>query len=104
MWGKGTRTGRSGGQEEGPTTGPEGKTPPKRKGEGRQRPVLGTRNTPRMEEDPVGPRQEVAGSPVGYKHGMMGKEDGTEKGVSLGPHNGARRMGRRGTRGIGRDG
>ena len=52
-----------------------------------ERPVLGARNGPQMEEDPVGPRHRVAGSPVGYKHGMIGKGDGTEKGVWLGPHN-----------------
>ena len=66
--------------------------------------MLGTRNGPRMDEDPVGPRQRVAGGPVGYKHGMMGKGDGTEKGVRLGPYNGRRRMERRGTREIGREG
>ena len=56
-------------------------------GAGRERPVLGARNGPRMEEDPVGPRHRVAGDLVGYKHGMLGKEDGTVKGVWLGPHN-----------------
>ena len=66
--------------------------------------MLGARNGPRMDEDPVGPRQRVAGGLVGYKHGMMGKGDGAEKGVWLGPHNSPRRMGRRGARGIGRDG
>ena len=40
------------------------------KGAGRERPVLGARNGPRIHEDPVGPRQRVAGGPVGYKHGM----------------------------------
>ena len=45
---------------------------------GRERPVLGTRNGPLMNEDPVGPRHRVAGGPVGYKHGMR---DG------MGPHN-----------------
>ena len=104
MWGRVTGTGGSGGQEEGPTTGPERKHATKRKGEGRERPVLGTQNCPRMEEDPVGLCQKVAGGPVEYKHGMMGKGDGTEKGVWLGTHGGPRRMGRRGTRGIGRDG
>ena len=104
MWGKGTGTGERGGQEEGPTTGPEGNTPPKRTQEGRERPVLGTRNGPGMEEEPVGPREMVAGGPVGYQLGMMGKGDGTEKGVWLGPRNGPRRVGRRGTRGMGRDG
>ena len=34
----------------------------------------------------------------------MGKGDETEKGVWLGPHNGPRRMGKHGTRGIGPDG
>ena len=66
--------------------------------------MLGTRNGPRMEEDPVGPRQRVAGGEVGYKHGMRGKGDGTEKGMWLEPHDGHRRLGRRGTRGIGRGG
>ena len=92
------------GQEQGPPTGPERNTPPKRKGAGRERPVVGTGNGPRMDEDPVGPRQRVAGGPVGYNHGMMGKGDGTEKGVWLAPHNSPRRQGRRGTRGIGREG
>ena len=54
----------------------------------RERPVLGARRGPRMEEDPVGPRHRVAGDPVGYKHGMMGQGDGAGKGVWLGPHNG----------------
>ena len=66
--------------------------------------MLGTRNGPRMDEDPVGPRQRVAGGPVGYKHGMMGKGAQTEKGVWLRLHNSPRRMERRGTRGIGQDG
>ena len=57
-------------------------------GAGRERPVLGARSGPRMEEDPVGPRQRVAGDAVGYKHGMMGKGDGTGEGVWLGPRNG----------------
>ena len=30
----------------------------------------GARNRPRMDEDPVGPHDWVAGGPVGYKHGM----------------------------------
>ena len=30
----------------------------------------GTQNGPCMDEDSVGPRQRLAGSPVGYKHGM----------------------------------
>ena len=46
-------------------------------GKGRERPVLGAQNGPRMDEDPVGPRHRVAGGPVGYKHG---KRDG------MGPH------------------
>ena len=49
--------------------------------------MLGARNGPWMEEDSVGPRYKVAGGPVGYNHRMMGKGDGTEKGVWLGPHN-----------------
>ena len=40
--------------------------------------MLGARNDPRMDEDPVGPRHRVAGGLVGYKHGMR---DG------MGPHN-----------------
>ena len=39
-------------------------------GAGRERPVVGARNGPRMDQDPVGPRHRVAGGPVGYKHGM----------------------------------
>ena len=95
---------RGRGQEGEPPTGQARSTPPKRKGEGRERPVSGAGNGPRMDEDPVGPRHRVASGPVGYKHGMMGKGDGTEKAVWLRPHNSPRRMGRRGTRGIGRDG
>ena len=49
--------------------------------------MLGARNGPQMEEDPVGPRHRVAGGPVGYKHGMKGKGDGTEKGMWLERHN-----------------
>ena len=30
----------------------------------------GAQNSPRTDEDPVGPRQGVAGGPVGYKQGM----------------------------------
>ena len=94
---------RGRGQEEEPPTGQKRNTPPKRKGEGRKRPVLGAGNGPWMDEGPVGPRQRVAGCPVGYEHGEMGKGDGTEKGVWLGPHNSPRRMRKRGARGIGRD-
>ena len=32
--------------------------------------MLGARNVPRMDEDPVGPRYWVAGGLVGYKQGM----------------------------------
>ena len=46
-------------------------------GEGGERPVLGAQHGPRIDEDPVGPRQRDAGGPVGYKHG---KRDG------MGPH------------------
>ena len=59
----------------------------RKKRAGRVRPVLGARNGPRMEEDPVGPRHRVAGNPVGYKHGMMGQGDGAGKGVWLGRTN-----------------
>ena len=49
--------------------------------------MLGARNGPRMDEDPVGRRHRVAGSPVGYKHGMrdgMGPQDspGDEAGAA----------------------
>ena len=40
--------------------------------------MLGARNGPKMDEDPVGPRHGVAGGPLGYKHGMrdgMGPQD-----------------------------
>ena len=40
--------------------------------------MLGARNGPRKDQDPVGPRHGVAGGPVGYKHGMrdgMGPQD-----------------------------
>ena len=50
-------------------------------GEGGERLVLGARNGPRMDEDPVGPRHRVAGGPLGYKHGMsdgMGPRDSPE--------------------------
>ena len=46
----------------------------------------------------MGPRHRVAGRPVGYKHGMMGEGDGTEKGVWLGPHNSFSGMGNHGMR------
>ena len=71
---------RGRGQEEEPRTGQERITTPTRKGKGREQPVLGAGNRPRMDEDLMGPRQGVAGGPVGYKHRMMGKGDGTEKG------------------------
>ena len=64
-WGKRTSNGGRGGQEEGTNTGPEGRTPPKRKGTGRERTVLVARTGPRLDADPVGPRQRVAGGPVG---------------------------------------
>ena len=62
-WGKGKGNGGRGGQEEGPTTGPEGNTPRNRKEAGRGRPVLGTRTRLEKEADPVNPRQRVAGGP-----------------------------------------
>ena len=39
--------------------------------------MLGAQNSPRMDEEPVGPRHMVAGGPVVYKHG---ERDG------IGPH------------------
>ena len=71
-WGKGTSNGGHGGQEEGTTTGPAESTPPKQKGTGREPTVLVARAGPRQDADPVGPRQRVAGDPVGSKHGMLG--------------------------------
>ena len=41
-----------------------------RRGGGRGATLLGAQNGPRMDEDPVGLRNRVAGGPVGYKHGM----------------------------------
>ena len=58
-------------------------------------PVLGVRNGPWMDEEPVGPCRRVVSRPVGYKHRKMGKGDVTEKGVWLGPHNSPGSMGRR---------
>ena len=49
--------------------------------------MLGARNSPWMEEAPVGQRHRVAGDPMGYKHGMQGQGGGAGKGVWLGPHN-----------------
>ena len=60
-----------------------------------KRPVLGARNGPRMDEDPVGRRRRVAGGPVGYKHEKMGKGDETEKDVWGGRHNSPGSMERR---------
>ena len=101
-WRKDTGNGGRGGQEEGPTTGPEGSAPHKRKGAGRGRPVLGTRTGPGKDADPVGPRHRVAGGPVQKKNGMQGKGDGTDKGVWLEPQDGPKRLGRRGKQGKGR--
>ena len=64
-WGKGTGTGERGGQVEGTTTGPEESTPIKGKGTGGERTVLVARASPGQDADPVGPRQRVAGGPVG---------------------------------------
>ena len=105
-WGKGKGNGGRGGQEEGPTRGPKGNTPSKRKGAGRGRPVLGSRTRPGKALDPVGPRQRVADGQ--NKNGMQGKGEGTEKGVWLEPHDGPRGLGRQGRRhrskGRGREG
>ena len=95
---------RGWGEEEEPATVPERNTPPKRQGAVRERRRLGAQNGPRTDEDPVGRRQRVAGGPLGYKHGMIRKGDRTEKGVRLGLHDSPRRMGRRGSPGVGRDG
>ena len=106
-WGKGKGNGGRGGQEEGPTTGPEGNTPRKWKGAGRGRRVLGSRIGPGKAADPVGPRQRIAGGPE-KKNGMQGNGDGTKKGVWLEPHDGPRGLGRHGRRhrskGRGREG
>ena len=74
------------------------------KGEGREGPKLGTQNSPRLDEDRVGPRQRVACGPVWYKQGIKEEGDGTEKGVWLGPNNSPRRMRRRGAQAISSDG
>ena len=62
-WGRGKSNGGRGGQEEGPTTGPEWNTPRKRKGAGRGRPELGTRTGPGKAAAMLGLRQGVAGGP-----------------------------------------
>ena len=65
-------------------------------GAGGAQPVLGARNGPRMDENPVGPRHRVAGGLVGYKHGMR---------EGMGPHNSPGGIGRgRGTGERGRGG
>ena len=67
-------------------------------GERGERPVLGARNGPRMDEDPVGPRHGVAGGPVGYKHGMrdgMGPQD--SPGTRPGPRRRGKGRGREGS-------
>ena len=64
-----------------------------RGGAKRERPVLGARYGPWMDEDPEGPRHRVAGGPVGCKHGMR---DG------MGPHNSPGGEGNHGTLGMGR--
>ena len=40
--------------------------------------MLGARNGPQMDEDPVGPRHKFAGGRMGYEHGM---------GDGMGPRN-----------------
>ena len=95
-----------------PGIGPGGRAPRNLKKEAQhphergseERPVLGARNGPRMDEDPVGPRRRVAGGLVGYKDGKMGKGDGTQRDVWLGPHYRPGSMGSRGARRIGREG
>ena len=86
---------RGWGQEEEPPTGQERDTPPKEKAEGRERPVLGARNGRVWMRIQWARAKRVARGPVGYKHRMMGKGDGTEDGVWLRPHNSLRRMGSR---------
>ena len=41
--------------------------------------MQGARNVPRMDEDPVGPRERVAGYPLGYKHGMRDGKRGRDR-------------------------
>ena len=53
--------------------------------------MLGARNGPRMDEDPVGPRHRVAGGPVGYKHGTT---DGVRPHDSPGDEAGAAAQGK----------
>ena len=78
-WGKGKSNGGRGGQEEGPTTGPEENTPRKRKGAGRGWPELGTRTGPGKAANPVGPRQGVAGGPPPKKTGCREKGTGQKR-------------------------
>ena len=75
--GKGHR-GR-GGQEEGPTRGPDGESPRKQKGAGRGRTVLGSRNGPRKAADLVGPRQRVAEGPKKKKKNRMQRKGGRDR-------------------------
>ena len=77
-WGKDKGNGGRGGQEVGPTTGPEGNTPQKQKGAGRGRPVLGTQTGLGRAADLVGPRQRVAGDPK-KKGGCREKETGRNR-------------------------
>ena len=65
--------------------------------------MQGARNGPEIDEDPLTPRQWVAGVPVGYKHGMRdGMGPGAKIGVWHGPHNSPVGSGNHWTLGLGR--
>ena len=58
--------------------------------------MLGTQNGPWMDEDPVGPRHRVAGSPVGYKHGTRDGMGPTQQPTGLGRGRGTGKKGGKG--------
>ena len=65
--------------------------------------MLGAPNRPRMDEHPVGPRDWVARSPVGYKRGMRdGMGHGARTGVWHGRHSNPLGLGNHGMRQMGR--
>ena len=45
--------------------------------------MQGAQKGPRMDEDLVGPRQRVAGGPVGYEHGMRDGNRGRDREESV---------------------
>ena len=79
-WGNGKGHGGRGGREEGPTTGPDGKTPRNRKGAGRGRTVLGSRTGPGKAAWARAGELQAAQKKQKRKNGIQGKGDGTVKG------------------------